>query len=82
MKSGEGFLIYLRIMLSTPHPWCGDHSININACGVWEERVGVQVSKREFHTHIHLNYARVEILSYIYIYIYIYERIILTCALR
>ena len=28
-------------------------------------RTGVQVSRREFHTHIHLDYVRVEILSYI-----------------
>ena len=47
------------------HPWCGDHSTSINACGVWGVRTRVQVSKREFHTHVHLNYTRVEILSYI-----------------
>ena len=37
------------------HPWCGGHSTSINACGVWGVRVGVQVSRREFHTYIHLN---------------------------
>ena len=36
---------------------------NINACGVLGARAEVQVSKREFHTHIHLDYVRVEILS-------------------
>ena len=43
----------------------GGHSISINACEVWEARVGVQVSRREFHTHIHLDYDRVKILFYI-----------------
>ena len=28
-----------------------------------EARVGVQVSRRKFHTHIHLDYTRVEFLS-------------------
>ena len=27
----------------------------LNACEVWGVRVGFQVFKREFHTHIHLN---------------------------
>ena len=35
----------------------------LNTCEVWEARAGVQVSKREFRTHIHLDQARVEILS-------------------
>ena len=26
-------------------------------------RVGVQVSKREFHTHIHLDYVRIKFIS-------------------
>ena len=30
---------------------------------MWEARAEVQVSSREFHTHIHLDYARVEFLS-------------------
>ena len=30
---------------------------------MWGSRAGVQVSKREFHTHILLVYARVEFLS-------------------
>ena len=28
---------------------------NISACGVKGTRAGVQVSRREFHTHIHLD---------------------------
>ena len=43
-------------------PWCDGHSISINTCGVWGARARVQVSKREFHTHIHLDYTKVEIL--------------------
>ena len=35
----------------------------LSACGVWEARVRVQISKRELHTHIHLDYVIVEILS-------------------
>ena len=50
--------------MTTAHPWCSSHSTNINFCKVRGARVGVQVSKREFHTHIHLDYAKVEILSY------------------
>ena len=34
---------------------------------MWGVRVRVQVSKREFHTHIYLNYVRIEFLSYIII---------------
>ena len=30
---------------------------------MWEVKVGVQVSNREFHIHIHLDYARIKILS-------------------
>ena len=33
---------------------------------MWRVRVGVQVSGREFHTHIHLDHFRVEILSCIH----------------
>ena len=59
----EGLFIYLfmnslRIklkLLTTAHPWCSGHSTNINACGVWGVRAGVQVFRREFHTHIHLD---------------------------
>ena len=29
--------------------------VSLSACGVWEARVGVQVSKRELHTHIYLD---------------------------
>ena len=40
---------------TTAHPWCSGHSTSINACGVWGVRVGVQVFRREFHTHIYLD---------------------------
>ena len=44
------------------HHWYNSHFISINTCGC-EVRTGVQVSKRELHTHIHLDYVRVEFLS-------------------
>ena len=34
---------------------CSGHSISINASRVWGARVGVQVFRREVHTHIHLD---------------------------
>ena len=40
-----------------------------------EDKGWVQVSRREFHTHIHLDYTRVEFLSYIYIYIKLCSKI-------
>ena len=46
--------------MTPAHPWCDGHSTDISACGVWGVRAGVQVSKRELHTHIHLNQTRVE----------------------
>ena len=49
--------------MTTAHPWCGGYSTSLDACGVWGARAGVQVSKRELHTHIYLDQARVEILS-------------------
>ena len=30
---------------------------------MWEARVGVQVSRNEFHIHIHLDYDKVDFLS-------------------
>ena len=30
---------------------------------MWEARVGVQVSRKEFHTYIHLDYDKVDFLS-------------------
>ena len=39
-------------------------SRSISVCEMWGVRVGIQVFKRELHTHIHLDYAKVEILSY------------------
>ena len=49
-----------KFTIFATYPWCDDHSTSISACEVWGARVGVQVSKREFHTHLHLNQARVE----------------------
>ena len=37
----------------------------VYTCGVWGAKAGVQVSRREFHTHIHLNYVIVEFLFHI-----------------
>ena len=51
------------LLKTTAHPWCGGHCTSINACKVWGARVEVQVSRREFHTHIYLDWDRVEILS-------------------
>ena len=47
----------------TTHSWRNSYSTSISVCGVWGVRVGVQVSKKEFHIHIHLDYDRVEFLS-------------------
>ena len=62
------FFLKLKKEYNYRASWCGSHSTSINACGVWEIRAGVQVSRREFHTHIHLDYVIAEIISYIYIY--------------
>ena len=43
------------VSLTAVHPWCDGHSTSISAYGVWGVRAGVQVSRREFHTHIHLD---------------------------
>ena len=47
-------------MDTTAHPWCDGHSKSISACGVWGAKAGVQVSRRELHTHILLDYAILE----------------------
>ena len=41
--------------VSSAHPWCDDHSTNISAYKVWEVRIGIQVSKKEFYIYIHLD---------------------------
>ena len=51
----SNFCVFNRFGYRIAHPRCSGHSTNTNACGVWGTRVGVQVSKREFHTHIHLD---------------------------
>ena len=40
---------------TTVHPLCGDHSISISICGVWEVRARVLVSRRELRIYIHLD---------------------------
>ena len=49
------FILHLKEYKITAHFWCYDHSTSISVCEIWEARVRIQVSKREFHTHIHLN---------------------------
>ena len=44
-----------RSKVNIAHSWCDNQFISISAFGVGRVRVGVQVSMREFHTHIHLN---------------------------
>ena len=48
----------------SPLAWRGDHSTSISAYKVWGARTEIQISKREFHTHIHLDYVRIKILSF------------------
>ena len=48
-------LLKKKKKLTTAHPWCGGQSISISVCGVWGARARVQVSTKEFHTHIHLD---------------------------
>ena len=50
------------VVWTTMHFWRDNHSTSINACEVWRAIVGIQVSKREFHTHIHLDWTKVEFL--------------------
>ena len=45
------------------HPWCGGHFTSISVCTVWGVRVGVQIFRRELHTHIYLHYVRMKFLS-------------------
>ena len=46
--------------MTTAHFWCDGHFTSINACEVWEVRVGVQVSRREFHKYtLRLNQSRI-----------------------
>ena len=56
-------MAFVRLLILEERLRCGGHSTSINACRVWVARAGVQVSRREFHTHIHLDYVRLEILS-------------------
>ena len=42
------------------HPWCDGRFTSISASEVWGARAEIQVSKKEFYTHIHLDQAIVE----------------------
>ena len=53
---------FILVYCTVAYPQCDGHSTSISACGVWGERVNVQVSRRETHTHIHLEQVKVEIL--------------------
>ena len=44
-----------KINSTTPYLWYDGHSISIGTREVWRTKVGIQVSKKEFHTHIHLD---------------------------
>ena len=45
------YIQWIKIFI-TAH---GGHSTSINVYGVWGARIRVQVSKREFHTHVNLD---------------------------
>ena len=46
---------HLKCKMDTiAHPWFGGYSTSIYDCGVWGVRAGIQIFRREFHTHIHL----------------------------
>ena len=46
--------------ITTAYPWCDDHPTSISVSKVWEAKIGVQVSKREFNTYIQLDWVRVD----------------------
>ena len=52
----------IKLTITTAYSLYDGHSTSINTCGVsisnyeiWGVRAGVQVFRREFHTHIHLD---------------------------
>ena len=45
------------------HFWRDGHFTNISSCRMWRARVGIQVFRRKFHTHIHLDQVRIKFLS-------------------
>ena len=53
-------ILLTMFQITTAHLWCDGYSTSISACGVWEARTSVQVSRRELHIHIYLDYTRVE----------------------
>ena len=46
---------YLSYNVTTMQLWCSGHSTSIIIYGVWGVRARVQISKKEFHTHIYLD---------------------------
>ena len=50
----ELMYMYIRVVLITAHFWYNCHFISISACGVWGERVEIQVLKNKCHTYIRL----------------------------
>ena len=48
-------LLILSYSNTTVHPWCDGHSTSISTYEGWGARVGIQVFKRELHTHIHID---------------------------
>ena len=55
IKNIKNNCVLKLLFVTTTRFWCGGHSTSINACKVWGARAGVQVSRRELHTHIHLD---------------------------
>ena len=56
--------------LTTAHPWCGSHP-----CGVLRAKAGIQVSRKELHTHIYFRLGQsINYILYICIYIYINKK--------
>ena len=53
-------MAFVRLLILEDRPQCGGHSTSINACREWGARAGVQVSRRELHTHIHLDFIKVD----------------------
>ena len=49
------FLLINFLGSTTANPWCSSYSTSINICGGVGAKVGIQVSKRKFHTHIILD---------------------------
>lgn len=55
------WLIKLIKWITIAHHWRGSYSTRISSQGVWGVSPGVQVFKREIHTHVHLDYTRIKL---------------------